>query len=172
MTYRTRFLIPLRFKICSIIFITSIYSCNLIVTNGHLGASDNIQESKKRGVFICEYAPQKNPYKINDSLSIHVKSAWLECHWIYSGFFSEKAKIENTGLQLIIITDTSSLKGYLKTWLIGVDFEKNIRSALKNGLITDFDSMPQDTIEWKVQSGIELADSFHKTIIGKFILKR
>lgn len=142
------------------------------MTNGNLGASENIQESKKKGVFICEYVPLKNPYKINDSISINVKSAWLEHHWLYSGLFSQNAKIEKKGLQLIIITDEKSLHGYLKSWLIGVDFEKNIRSASKNALITDFSYLPPDTIEWKVQNGQELSDSFPKTIIGKFALKK
>jgi hypothetical protein len=156
-----------------LIFTSAISSCNLFITNGNLGASEDIEDSKKREVFVCEYKTAQNPYKINDTLSIVVKSAWLEHQWRYKGLFSQNAEIEKDGYQLIVITSEGSLKGYGKNWLIGISGDRSFRYASYDALITDFKAFPKgNIIEWKVQDGAQLSGSIPKNVIGAFVLKK
>ncbi len=48
--------------VAGVFLIILISSCNLLTTNGNLGASGSIEESKKRGVFVSEYKAPQNPY--------------------------------------------------------------------------------------------------------------
>ena len=60
------------FKLFLIIICLQITSsCNS--QQGLRGASSNIEESKKNGIFIHEYFVLENPYKINDTLNITIK---------------------------------------------------------------------------------------------------
>lgn len=102
------------------LLILLLFSCNFFIENGGLGVSLDILESQKKGVFIQEYKPVSNPLKINDSLILNIKSAWLEYTWRYEGSENEKARIVNKNdCQIIIVTDDKSLKGYNNNWLIG-----------------------------------------------------
>lgn len=144
----------LRVLFCILISI-SCFSCNFFVENGGIGASTNIEESKARAVFIKEYAASKKQYKINDTLSINVKSAWLEHQWRYSGAENEKAEIVNDKYQLIIVSDKESLKGYYSTWFIGSDYTDKdaFYKGYQNNIIINLDTLPKKrTIGWKVQS--------------------
>jgi len=154
-----------------LLLIISICSCNTFVENGGLGASLNINDSKKRGVFVYQYLPVKNPYKLNDSLLINVKSAWLEHLWRYAGSNSKKADIEKDGYQLIVIADEQSLKGFNDKWLIGITSDSTFYGGFRNAIITSLKELPKsDTLKWKVQNGNQLAKSVHKDIIGSFSL--
>jgi hypothetical protein len=154
-----------------LLLIVSVSSCNFFVENGGLGASLNIKEAKKRGVFVRQYLPIENPYKINDSLTINVKSAWLEHLWRYAGSNSESADIEKDGYQLIIVADEHSLNGFNNKWLIGVTSDSTFYGGFQNAIITSFKELPKaDTLRWQVESGNQLAKSIPKTIIGKFSL--
>ena len=64
-----------RLLICIII---SICFCGCYTLSGHLGASENIIDSKKNGVFICELSTDLNPYKVNDTLSLSFNDMWIE----------------------------------------------------------------------------------------------
>lgn len=159
------------FKVLLLVLVFSICSCNFFVENGGLGVSLNIKDAKTRGVFIGQYLPPQNPYKINDSLIINVKSAWLEHMWRYTGSNSEKADIEKTGYQLIVITDAKSLKDHNDKWLIGATEDSTFVGSFKDAITTRFEELPKtDTLEWKVEKGNQLAKSIPKTIIGKFVL--
>ena len=149
-------------------------SCNWLLINGSQGVSQNIEESKKRGVFIAEYKPITNPIKINDSIVINVKEAWLENEWQYSGIFSEGAKKAKDLYCLVVQTDTLSLKNY-ESWDIG---SGNLESFDKDGnydmqrLRNLFEFIPsKDTLSWPVRKsvhGIEARGS--GAILGTFTL--
>ena len=156
-----------------VVVIILIPSCNFFTSNGNLGASNDIEDSKKRGVFVCEYVTPQNPYQINDTLSIIVNSVWLEHQWRYKGLFNQKAKAEKDGYQLIVITDKKSSKGYGDNWLIGLTPDSTFRNASYDALIADFKGLPTENVmQWKVQKSHVLSNSFHKIIIGKFELRK
>lgn len=135
---------------------------------GHNGMSEDIEESKRRGVFVSEYYSELNPYVINDSLRLNVKTAWLEKRWKYPSNPSETVIWE--GYQLIIHVDKENLRNYAKTWLIGLDFNLNLRSCGYSCLMMDCDTIPLDRITWKVQQGRRLDSLITKNIIGEFSL--
>jgi len=151
------------------VLVATISSCNFFAENGGLGVSLNIRESKERKVYVQEYRLPSTPYRINDSLALNMKSAWLEHMWRYAGPNSSKADIEKDGYQLIIIADSKSLKGYGETWLIGTGADSTFNGCFRDAIITEFKKLPsKDTIEWSVQSGAQLAKSIPKVIVGKF----
>ena len=157
------------FAIGAVLFwcISCINGCNTL--RGHVGVSDDIKESKRREVFICEYEASPNPYVINDSLQIFVKTAWLEKRWQYPKNNYETIPID--GFQLVIETNEENLKGYDKTWSIGLDAERYIRTCDKNCLMSDFDSLPTaDKEVWQVQAGNSFNPETEKKIIGNFEL--
>lgn len=146
------------------------YSCE--TPAGFPGISEDIEDSKKRGVYICEYIVKPNPYYINDSLHITVKEAWLERHWAHGKTKDITLLYPEPSYQLCINMEESEkdLKGIGFDWYIGIDFEKNMRTCGDNSLVSDFKTVPGDTIEYKVQKGEELSDNYEKIIIGEFVL--
>ncbi|RZK27120.1 MAG: hypothetical protein EOO43_00630 [Flavobacterium sp.] len=147
--------------------------CNLSSIDGTLGASQSISFAKERDVFVGEYSVVKNPYLINDSLSILIKSAWLEHQWRYDGFFGGSTNKEKNGYQLILQTDSNSIRNHGVTWTIGLTGKDSFRHSSAHSLIISLDSLPKrDTLVWEVQEGRNLAPQLSKTIIGKFLLVR
>lgn len=136
-------------------------------SQGHGGVSNDINESKTRNVFISEYEVKPNPYSINDTLKLKVLKAWVENEWAYGKFYDETIIIEDK-YQLVIEVEPNSLQNYYLTWSIGIDGDRYIRSCGTNCLISDFDQLPQDIEEWKVQNGWKLDSLSKKTIIGSF----
>ena len=160
-----------RLGFCFCFLITSFYSCNYFNESGGLGVSLNTKEARLRGVFVNQYRPSENPFRINDSLSINVKSAWLEHMWRYAGDNSKKTQIEKNGYQLIVITDKASLNGFNDKWLIGTNYDSTFNETFKNSIITEFKETPlQDTLEWNVQRGSQITGTRAQAIIGKFVL--
>ncbi|MDP3146049.1 MAG: hypothetical protein Q8T03_13285 [Bacteroidota bacterium] len=151
-----------------IVFCLSFISCN--PQQGHNGVSENISDSKDRGVFICEYMAPENPYHINDSIILTIKEAWIEKRWKYS---KNNSSVIWEGYQLCINTEPEKhLEDLGFGWSIGVDYERNMRTSSATSLISDFKMLPPDTIEYKVQKGDELSNNYEKVIIGKFVLIR
>jgi|GEM_PF-2094045 len=163
------------FVFCFLLTI-SIFSCNFFVENGGTGISLNIKDSKTRKVFIDEFKVHNNPYKINDSLFINIKSAWLEYQWTYAGENNRKAEIIKNSYRLIIITDKQSLKGYNDTWFIGSKYTNKdaFFEGYDNSITISLDTFPRrNIIEWKVQSLNKLnriSDS--KIILGKLSIEK
>ena len=150
-----------------IILLISFSACN--DWQNRPGVSENIDESKKRGVFIYEYQAIPNPIKINDSLIFDFHHAWLEKKWRYLESFDETELLD--GYQLIIITKNEIPKGLGRTWSIGIDVKRYIRLCGKNCLLTDFDNLPISVKEvWEVQVGRKLKEDEDKTIIGEFTI--
>ena len=139
-------------------------SCNDY--QGQIGASNNIEESKKRHVYINEYRCNLNPYIINDSLRINVERAWVEKHWAYGHHASET--IHRGGYQLIIKTVNTNLNNYNITWTIGLYGNHYIRGCGRDCLMSDFENLPDSIESWKVQRGNYLDSSSEKEIIGQF----
>jgi hypothetical protein len=138
---------------------------------GHTGVSMDIKESKKRDVFVKEYTVVPNPYKINDSMQITVKEAWLEDHWRYGK--QESETFERDGYQICVNSIKEDVGNYnAVSWCIGIDFEKNLRSSSNSSLMGDFKMLPGDTIEYIVQKGDNLSvyDTVGRVILGKFVL--
>jgi len=162
------------FLFCVIIFlfvIPKFKNFNFHMRKGMEGISADIGESKKRGVFVHKYLPPQNPYKINDSLSVYVKSAWLEHKWTYTGSFNtQETSIDSEGFTLIVISDGKSLKGFDNNWLIGAKEDSTFYGGYGSSMTTNFDKLPTtDTIVWNVQSG-DHDQSIPKIVIGKFSL--
>ena len=143
-------------------------SCNF--QQGHNGASNNIEESKDRGVFICEYTPLMNPYKINDTIILKIDEAWIEKKWKFPKNVNQTV-VESEYQLCINIAPEKHIENLGIEWSIGVDYDKNMRISSLTSLIGDFKTLPSDTIEYKVQKGDEFSNNYEKIIIGKFILK-
>jgi hypothetical protein len=125
-------------------------------------------ESKRRRVFVAEYRPKMNSFRINDSLKINVRSAWVEQRWAYANSYGGTLVIG--GYCMIIDTDESDLKGYFETWLIGTHGSRFFRMCNRDCLMTDFDEMPNAIESWEVQAGWRVDSSAKKTIIGEFVM--
>lgn len=138
---------------------------------GSRGASSNIKESKERGVFICEYTTAQNPYSINDSIIIDIDEMWLEKRWAYGSSVDETLSIPY--FQLIIVAkDEESFKNYRRNWYAGINRSLYLREAGKKSLMSDFTSLPPDTISIPVQREGRVAEHQKKDIIGVFEIHR
>ena len=154
-------------SISTIMITIMLVSCDTL--SGHRGLSENISESKERGVFVAEYKPPSNPVIINDTTKITITDAWLERQWAYDK--KGKAIIFNDELfQLCVNTREADIQYLGETWSIGVDFNQSIRKSGEASLIGDFSKLPLDTIIYKVQDGTELSKNYKKVIIGNFVL--
>lgn len=140
-------------------------SCQAL--KGQRGASKDIKESRKRQLFVCEYSVAENPVKINDSLKIAIKEAWLEKHWRYGKNIYKSTSYD--GYQLMINSTEKDLAGVCFEWSIGVDFDMYLRSCSKDGLMGDFKELPSDTLVYLIQKG-QTKLSGTPEIIGKLIL--
>lgn len=143
-------------------------SCNSL--QGKPGISESIKESQTRGVFLNEYQSTKNIIKINDTLKISIDIAWLEKKWAYSTSPNNTAII--TGYQLIVHTTEKLDENYSFSWTIGTSFERNFRNCGYKCLVTEFDSLPNERENWKIQQGRDLYNGAIHTIIGDLELHR
>lgn len=123
-----------------------INSCR--INEGRPGASNDISDSKSNGVFISEYKPIEAEFKINDTLGFEIEEAWLEKKWVF-GNFRNKVRPVN-GYYLNINLKNPRLKGLTYHWRIGKNSEHYLRLSSENSLISDFNSLPGDTIIYSV----------------------
>lgn len=148
-------------------FISIFLSCNTI--QNHPGVSNDIAESKKRGVFICEYQADHNPLRINDSIEFIVKIAWLERQWKYPENLEKTSPME--GYQLVIETENKIPNGFGRTWAIGLSSKKYIRKCGTNCLIGDFQTLPiSNKISWSVKGDGKVKSDENTIILGEFEL--
>ncbi len=150
-----------------LVFIFTILACQDL--RGKPGMSENINESKKRGVFINEYQSNKNLI-INETFKMNVVRAWLEKKWAYNSNPNHTIVVD--GYQLIVHTTERLDENYSFTWTIGTDFKRNFRSCGYRCIITDFDSLPNKHETWKVQRGRSLYNSASNIVIGEFTLNK
>jgi hypothetical protein len=148
-----------------LLFLLYLISCD---TRHGRQVSDTIADSKERGIFICEYKPLTNPLVVNDTIKIDIEEAWLESQWMYS---SKNGMYISAHDQLCInVKPEKHLEDLDLGWCIGIDGSLYMRKSSKTSLISDFKTLPPDTINYKVQKGSELSDNYKKTIIGQFIV--
>ncbi len=137
---------------------------------GHIGASSDISEAKKRGVFIGEYTVSPNPYMLNDSLQLTIKQAWVEQHW---GYGANNSTIASAGYQLCINT-TEADETAIETAdaHFGISADLYLRERSNASYLGDTDTFPGDSIAYLVQKGNHFMDDStqKKVIIGKLIL--
>ncbi len=117
------------FVLCCII------SCNTL--RGHRGVSDSIKESKRRGVFICEYSPSGLTYQYDNKYDIIVNKAWLEKQWAYDANTNETIIIDSS-YQLKIETNDKVQDSYGFEWRIGINGDHYIRTCGHNLLDVRF----------------------------------
>ena len=170
----------MKFKIKKLLKIILIGNLFLIVLTllggcddsiGQDGISSDISDSKWRGVFIREYEAPQNPYIINDSLKIFVKSAWLEKSW--KGSNNSIGAVVTNNYQLIVITNPKDIEDIIIKWTIGIDSDRYFYGSDNNSIVTEFKSLPNNEIEiWKVQQGNLLKKGTEHKIIGEFRLKK
>jgi len=155
-----------QFGILHLIFIVT--SCQ--TPRGFPGVSDYIKDSKERGVFIQEYTVYPNPYKINDSMQITVKEAWVERQWIHTSK-PKGAKIREKGYQLAINTTEEDLEGVTLDWVIGIYSDKYVHPSSANSLVGDLDTIPGDTICYLVQNEMsKWRLNKQPNVVGRFVL--
>jgi hypothetical protein len=136
--------------------------CNL--NKGFDGMSESVQESQKRKVFVCKYRQLSTRDNFANGNSVEVKNAWLEKQWKYS----ENNRIVIFPAYQLIVHTKEELKRYSLDWTIGVDGDHYFRGCDKRCLITDFESLPSDTLTWQVQNTGRLDSSAIREIIGTF----
>ncbi|MGX5689537.1 hypothetical protein [Arcticibacter tournemirensis] len=84
------------------------------------------------------------PYKINDTLQVTVKKAWIERQWAHSRDPYQTIRVD--GYQLCIKSVEADLQGINFKWTMGVNGDKYIRRSGKSALISDFVELPQETL--------------------------
>ncbi len=154
----TLFVITLFFEYCS-------------TPQGFNGASSDIEDSKKRRIFLGEFLSKENPIIINDSTRLTLKQIWIEQTWKHGS--SSNSTISQEGFQLCINSTEESLKKYDKDWTIENSFTNSLNPSSKISLVGNIDSLTafSDTIKYKIVKGSpSLSDSL--IVIGKFILVR
>lgn len=147
-------------------------SCRPVVkTLGPLSSS-NIEESKKRGVFLWEYYPVT--ITIYDTINFEIKEVFAEKQYQYYGYNDLRYKISEDKTQIKIIAK-KKLSGlsYFELWVVD-GFEW---SAHPYGLVRDYNQgIPPDTLVVKIlkvdinEQG--LAGKEDKKEIGAFKLQR
>jgi hypothetical protein len=137
---------------------------------GRPGVSDDIEDSKNRGVFIAEYKTLTNPYKINDTLQLTINEAWIETKWIHTSDPKGASSLGDS-YQLCINTIKHDLKNLTITWYIGISAERYLRLSSNNSLMGDLKTLEKaDTLIYPVQNGANLSNNSYKDIIGKLVL--
>jgi hypothetical protein len=149
-------------------------SCCFVIDKGGGGISWSIKESQDRKVFVSEYVPPKNPLRINDSIVINIKEAWLEHAWTLGGRCNEKTLVNKEDkYQLIVVSDAKSMKGHLSNWMIGNTFETSFFGTYDNSMTVRANGIPkEDTLRWQVHPAHQQDTSSMGPVIGEFILIR
>ncbi len=130
--------------------------------------STKISDSKENGMFVKDFKVDGEIWKINDTLQVRIKSAWMEKHWRLDKNYKPYAI---DGFQMYIETYEEDVKGEELFWSIGTDAYHYFRKASKSCLMSDFQEMPTDSVLiWQVQKGTGLNDDPDKIILGEVSL--
>lgn len=139
--------------------------------SGSSGASKDISDAKKRGVFLAAYHVNPNPYPINDTLQITIEEAWIERKWRHGGKNDETVIL--SGYQLCVNTTKKDVEKIAYPYnTIGIGSGHYLKESSEDSYTGDLDLIPSDTIQYLVQHGNNLMDdsSLKKQVIGKLIL--
>lgn len=129
----------------------------------------SITLAKKLHVFIKEYKPLENPYKINKTILFPIKSAWLERDWIVTRL--NDTVIAPRSYRLILKVNFKTLESY-KSWSIDTGlwaFEGSEPTDDNSTIEKVYYEPPlEDTLRFPIVTRAKLFPT--KKIIGSFIL--
>ncbi len=148
------------------------------------GSSDDISESKRRGVFLWEYKPAKNPIRIRDGEYLDIVEVWAERSWIYPEF-SRDTEIQPNIYQIVIKANPKGLYHYyerhfdhekpetaINHWTIGVDYQWVFYMPSDENLMCEMYSLPDSCEVFPIQRGTDIGDRKPHVIIGELRLCR
>lgn len=133
------------------------------------GTTHSILDSKKLGVFVCEYKPlHKNPYPVNDSLQIIIEESWAERSWSYA----------KHGIWLFDGVDSFFINIKTNANFNGYNFENHFQAMDDNGLGSTGPNLLQaqrsslpDTITYFLVKGHNIVNpDIQNSSIGEFKL--
>lgn len=137
----------------------------------------NINESKNKKAFICEYVVSKKTY--NDSIDFNYNEIWLEKKW--SNYLDkngqEKFKVVDSTAQLVINFKDDHLFTKKKYWdkFIIKDDDGNVMGSDKGILSLDADILKNEPKVFKLFV-IKVKDKYQPNLdtirIGELLLKR
>ena len=146
----------------------SFFSCDC---DRFSGVSEDIEDSKKKKVFILELVRDKT-IKINDTLKIYVKEAWIEDMWTHECYRKIKRDMNFRGCQYqLCVNSVNELPFYSIDWEIGYSLEESFRYTSKTSLVMDLTEPRLDNYCIPVYKDY-LQNDINKNIkIGDFCLK-
>ena len=125
------------------LLIATFFLINCNTLKGHRGINENIEEAKKREVFICEYE-LTNTFQADNQVPLSIEEIWMEHKWNYPSNL-KKADIQ-AGYRLIVKLTEESFKGYGKTWIMCIE-EKGIVPAIRGVTHFSQNTMFPDSIK-------------------------
>ncbi|HTL81386.1 MAG TPA: hypothetical protein VL651_06765 [Bacteroidia bacterium] len=151
-----------------LVFYIMVNSCD--DPTGTPGAASDMSEAKSMGIFVKELYAPGGVWRINDTLQVHVESAWIEHRYRYPQPGNSPTIL--SGYQIQVESNEKDLKNYDITWKIGIDGFAYFRSSSYSSLLSDLEEVPDDSLlVWKVQKGTNLSEWYDKVIIGEVRLK-
>jgi hypothetical protein len=117
--------------------------------------SPSIKVSKENTAFVEEYIPISNPLKINDTLKIRVKEAWIEQECYFDGK-NDRVIVTGPGYKLLV-----TLEDDLPNSVVFKGFSG------ENGIpiVGHYPAPPRDTIDCNIEN-------YDHVVLGKFVLIR
>ena len=148
------------------------------------GSSDDISESKRRGVFLWEYKPEKNPIRIRDGEYLDIVEIWAERSWAYPEF-SRGTELRPKHFQIVIRARPEGLTHYYynnfdgeeksssRHWTIGVNNRRVFYTRESGKLVHEQYQQPPDSCEvFPIQQGHDLSGRIQPVIIEQLRLCR
>ncbi len=96
------------------------------------GATANIEQSKKFGVFLFEYRVQDNPIQLRNGRTLHINEAWVEKGWTYTNFSNKVNFMKPSLFNICLSIDEKDVEDYGNDyskndegWWIGIDYKKH-----------------------------------------------
>jgi len=142
---------------------------------GSPGASDSIADSRSKGVFIAKYESDNDVIKINDTITLTIKEAWVEKKWNYGSYGYGKISLNidtafGGGYQLIINVKDKIPCHYGFNWYIGEGYDRYFTSGGDYYFCSAFKILPKNVETWEVHSGSFSKERVNENVIGKIIL--
>ncbi len=147
------------------------------------GSSDDISESKRRGVFLWEYQPAKNPIHIRDGEYLDIVEVWAERSWIYPEF-SRDTKIQSKSYQIVMSVKPNGLTHYYlnnydyggadnKQWTVGIDYQRMFNTREDGKLVYEQQGQSLDSCEvFLIKQGNQMNKPVEPVILEKLKLCR
>ena len=111
---------------------------------GTHGITSDSEESKKRGVWVCDYTLTDSMLVISPTIHLTVKEAYLERRWRYGKeSLSETTVNPEDGYWFIVkFTDDANLRYMTFTWTIGSSWKNSFRTTNKHSIVLELKEVP------------------------------